>query len=109
MNKSSGSSVIGTMLCAQQDLTPEKMRERGLWEEETIIERIRAMQKKHLPLYAKYVMNNHGKLFQAALRQFGSWANALVASGVTKTPRTKKLYRGRPSLLNALSDALERH
>jgi hypothetical protein len=54
-------------------------------------------------------MDNHGKLFSAALRQFGSWAKALLVTGVTKKPRTRKLYRGRPSLLNALSDALERH
>jgi hypothetical protein len=87
---------------------PEKMRERGLWDEEKIIETIRAMHKKHIPLYAAYVMDNHGKLFKAALRQFGSWAKALVVSGVTKKPRTKKLYRSRSSLLNALSDALER-
>ena len=53
-------------------------------------------------------MDNHAKLFSAALRQFGSWAKALVATGVTKKARTKKLYRGRLSLLNALSDALER-
>jgi hypothetical protein len=33
----------------------------------------------------------------------------LVATGITKKPRTKKLYKGRLSLLNALSDALERH
>ena len=84
------------------------MRERGLWDEEKIIETIRAMHKKHIPLYAAYVMDNHGKLFKAALRQFGSWAKALVVSGVTKKPRTKKLYRSRSSLLNALSDALER-
>ena len=71
--------------------------------------KIHAMHKRHLPLYAKYAMDNHGKLFKAALRQFGSWANALVATGVTKKPRTKKLYKGRLSLLNALSDALERH
>ena len=48
-------------------------------------------------------------MFSAALRQFGSWAKALLVTGVTKKPRTKKLYRGRLSLLNALSDALERH
>jgi len=88
---------------------PEKMRKRSLWDEEKIIETIRAMHKKHLPLYAAYVIDNHGKLFSATLRQFGSWANALVATGVTKKPRTKKLYKGRPSLLDALSDALERH
>ena len=62
----------------------ERMRERGIWEDEKIVEQIRAMHKNRLPLYAKYVMNNHGKLFQAALRQFGSWAKALLASGVTK-------------------------
>jgi hypothetical protein len=88
---------------------PEKMRERGVWDEEKIIETIRAMRKKHLPLYAAYVMYHHANLFKAALRQFGSWAKALVATGVTKKPRTKKLYKGRLSLLNALSDALEPH
>ena len=88
---------------------PEKMRERGLWDEEKIIETIRIMHKKHLPLYAKYAMDNHGKLFSAALRQFGSWAKALVATGVAMKPRTRKRYKGRLSLLNALSDALEQH
>jgi hypothetical protein len=95
-------------LCAA-GFDPEKMRERGLWDEAKIIEKIRAMRKKHLPLYAKYVMDNQGDLFKAALRQFGSWPKALVAADVTKRPRTKKLYRGRLSLLNALSDALEQH
>ena len=88
---------------------PEKMRERGIWHQKKIIEKTRAMHKKQQPLYAKYVMDNHGKLFQAARRQFGSWANALIATGVTKKPRTKKLFKGKLSLLNALSDALERH
>jgi hypothetical protein len=88
---------------------PEKMRKLSLWDEEKIIETIRTMHKKHLPLYAAYVMDNHRKLFSASLRQFGSWANALVASGVTKKPRTKKLYKGRLSLLNVLSDALQQH
>jgi hypothetical protein len=88
---------------------PEKMRERGVWDEEKIIDTIRCMHKKHLPLYAAHVMANHGKLFSAALGHFGSWAKSLVAAGVTKKQRTKKLYRGRLSLLNALSDALERH
>ena len=88
---------------------PEIMRKLSIWDEEKIIKTIRAMHQKHLPLYAKYAMDNYGKLFSAALRQFGSWAKALVATAVTKKPRTKKLYRGRLSLLNALSDALELH
>ena len=72
---------------------PTKMRKLSIWDEEKIIEKIRAMHEKHLPLYAAHVMDNQGKLFSAALRQFGSWANALVASGVTKKRRTKKLYK----------------
>jgi hypothetical protein len=36
---------------------PEKMRERGVWDEEKIVEKIRAMHKKHLPLYAAYVLS----------------------------------------------------
>jgi hypothetical protein len=71
---------------------PEKMRERGVWEEEIIIDAIRAMRERNLPLYAKYV-DNHYKLFKAALRQFGSWPKALVAAGIDKKPRTKKLYK----------------
>ena len=70
---------------------PEKMRERGVWYEEKIIDTIRAMHKRHLPLYAAYVMDNHGKLFSAALRQFGSWANALVATGVQETAHKKAI------------------
>jgi hypothetical protein len=86
---------------------PEKNRERGVWDQEKIIEAIRGKHKKYLPLYAAYVRDNHQKLFSAALRQFGSWVKALVAAGVTKKPRSKKLYKGRLSLLNALSDAIE--
>jgi hypothetical protein len=37
---------------------PEKMRKRSIWDEEKIIETIRTMHKKHLPLYAAYVMDN---------------------------------------------------
>jgi len=86
---------------------PEKMRERSVWDEAKIIDTIRAMHNSDLPLYAAYVMANHHRLFSVALRQFGSWPKALVVAGVTKEPRTKRLYRSRASLLNALSDALE--
>jgi hypothetical protein len=49
---------------------PEKMRERIVWDKEKIIAIIRAMHKKHLPLYAAYVDGQpHTKLFSATLRQ----------------------------------------
>ena len=37
---------------------PRKMRKRSAWDEEKTIEKIRAMHKKHLPLYAASVMDN---------------------------------------------------
>jgi hypothetical protein len=88
---------------------PEKMRMRSIWDEEKILGAIRAMHKKHLPLYAKHVMKNHGKVFSAALSRYGSWDKALVAAGVTEKPRTRNLYGGRVNLLNVLDDALEHH
>jgi hypothetical protein len=67
------------------------------------------MHEKHLPLYAAYVMDSHPGLFAAALRQFGSWPKTLVAVGVTKKPREKRLYKNKITLLNVLSDALDRY
>ena len=69
---------------------PEKMRERGVWDEEKITEKIGAMHQRHLPLYAKYVMDNHYKVFKAALRQFASWPKALVASWRNQEATHKK-------------------
>jgi hypothetical protein len=40
-------------LCAA-GFDPDTMRERSLWDEEKIIDTIRSMHKKHLPLYAAY-------------------------------------------------------
>jgi hypothetical protein len=88
---------------------PAKMRERSVWAEEKIIGTIRTMHKKDLPLYAAYVLDNHPGLFAAALRQFCSWPKTLVAAGVTKKPRTKRLYKSKITLLNVLSDALDRY
>ena len=51
---------------------PKTTRKLSIRDEEKIIIKIRAMRKKHLPLYAKYAMDNDGKLLKAALRQFGS-------------------------------------
>jgi hypothetical protein len=107
MSKASGFSGSGIKLCVQRDLTRKKCESAGYGTKRKSSPQY-ALCKSGLPLYAAYVMDNHGKLFSAAMRQFGSWPKALVATGVTKKRRTKKLYKGRLSLLNALSDALER-
>jgi hypothetical protein len=63
---------------------PRKMRIRRLWDQETVIKEIRSMREKNLPLYARYMMKNHGNLFSSAQRRFGPWSKALRAAGVTK-------------------------
>jgi hypothetical protein len=69
---------------------------------EKIITAIRTLRKQNLPLYAKYVMKNHPKLFSGALAACGSWNKALIAAGVTAIPRKTLL-----GLLRELRDVVE--
>jgi hypothetical protein len=68
-----------------------------------------AGMKPRCPCYKGWVCEDHPDQAWGHSGCRGSWAKALVAAGVTKKPRTKKLYKGRLSLLNALGDALEQH
>jgi hypothetical protein len=74
----------------------------SLWDKEKIINELRRMQKQNLPLYAKYVMKNHSKLFHGALAAYGSWNKALIAAGIITIPRKTRL-----GLLRELRDAVE--
>ena len=60
-----------------------------------------------MPLYAKYVMEQHPELFSSARRHFGSWSGALRAAGIKQAPR-KAAYRSRLTILRTLRDALEK-
>jgi hypothetical protein len=81
---------------------PEQMRLWAFWDQAKLISQIQRLRKRNLPLYANYVLDNHKKLFSAALRQFGSWKKALVAAGI-EIP--KYADGGRLGILRAL-DAL---
>jgi hypothetical protein len=85
---------------------PDAVRRRHSWNKENVIVKIQALHKQSLPLYAKYVQKHYGPLFDASCRLFGSWPKALVAAGITSKLRARKLYRGRDSLLNVLSQAV---
>ena len=86
--------------------TPERMRLRTYWDDERVITKIRFLREKGVPLYPKYVLKNYPALFSAALRIFGSWANALIAAGI-EVPDA--VHDGRRGVLRALRDALEQH
>jgi hypothetical protein len=82
---------------------PEQMRMWGFWDQAKLIREIHTLRKRSLPLYAKYVLDNHKKLFSAALREFGSWEKALLAAGI-EIP--KYAYGSRLGILRALDNAL---
>jgi hypothetical protein len=86
---------------------PKRMRLRTFWNQKRVINEIRSMHDKNLPLYAKYAMKNHRKLFSGALRHFRSWNKALVAAGINKKQASTSVYKSRPDILRALRDALE--
>jgi hypothetical protein len=71
MSKASGFLAIGIGLCIPPDLTRKKCESAAYGTKKKIIETIHAMHKKHLPLYAPYVMDNHiGILSRAASIRF---------------------------------------
>jgi hypothetical protein len=87
---------------------PESMRLRKLWDEDKLAKGIRRLRDQKLPLNAKYVMKNHRKLFDGALRRYGSWPKALfTVLGRKHLP--DKLFQSRLVLLRALRDALEKN
>jgi hypothetical protein len=79
------------------------MRMWAFWDQAKLITQVQELRKRQSPLYAKYVLDNHKKLFSAALRQFGSWRKALVAARI-EIP--KYAYGSRLGILRALDDAL---
>jgi hypothetical protein len=62
--------------------TPEDMRLRTYWDIERVISQIQLLRRTSFPLYPAYVLRHHPELFAAAIRIFGSWANALIAAGL---------------------------
>lgn len=85
---------------------PERMRMRHSWPKSRVIRRIRQIRRRELPLNANYMMKNHPSLFSGALRQYGSWNAALVAS-LSKKELPGNSYQSRLQLLRTLRDYLE--
>jgi len=73
--------VQGTWLFGDWDnalgFDPEKMRRRRFWDQKFLIEKIRALRRRNVPLSANYAMKNHQGAFDAALREYGSWSRRL--------------------------------
>lgn len=68
------------------------------WDSQTIICEIQSMQEKGDPLNAVYCRDARLNLFKASIRRFGSWTNALKASGIdfekVRLDRKTSSYKG---------------
>jgi hypothetical protein len=100
-----GISVIGTKLCGRRDLPQSRCGCGPFGTKRNVSDKYRRLRKRSLPLYANYVLDNHQKLFSAALRQFGLWRKALVAVGIEIPTYAWSRLR----ILRALDDALHEH
>ena len=84
---------------------PDKMRIQGSWDGQKIIKKLQNMRDRNLPLYARYMLNNHTALFSSSRREFGSWNKALRAAGITKEA-PNKLHKSRLGTLRSLRDII---
>jgi hypothetical protein len=81
---------------------PETTRLRSFWKDERLNREIQRLRQQKLPLYGRYVMKNHPKVFSQALRRHGTWEKALMANQITRVPRRFRLH-----LLVQLRDVME--
>ncbi len=91
-----GRRYFGTWQAAieKAGLDYEEATEVRQWTSEKVVESIRELAKRGVPLSASYVEAHHPTLFNAAVRRFPySWATALKAAGFD--PSEHKIYRGR--------------
>ena len=75
-----------------------KYMEQTEWDEQDVVKQIQTMKKGGEPLNAIYCRDNRLDLFKAAIRIFGSWNNALQASGIDfekiRLDRKTSSYKG---------------
>jgi hypothetical protein len=83
---------------------PERVRRQKRRDTETLLQEIRGLRARNLPLYANYATRNHAAMFKKGLRQYGSWNATLVAAAVL----TKPIRATRIAVVRAMRDALER-
>lgn len=64
------------------DLNYDEIRRYRDWDEEAILEQMRALADSGRPLNSKEAQENNIDLFAAAIRRYASWDQALAAAGL---------------------------
>lgn len=57
------------------------VKKRQKWSHQTVLAKIEELESRNVPLSAAYICKNYPALYGAALRYFGGWKQAILASG----------------------------
>lgn len=82
-------------------LDHEKMRESRVWTKNRILDTIKSLAQEGKPLGWAYIEQHEPGIYRAARRKenFGSWANALSAAGVSEHhPRLSHITHSAPTM-----------
>ena len=74
-------------------LSPEVVRSHRVWDARKVVEGIRRLRAERQQLNAHHMMKAHPRLFQAALRHYGKWGEALKAAGLNAATLTNRTAR----------------
>ena len=83
---------------------PDRVRSHSVWTTQKIVQSIRQLRAKRQQLNANFMMKTHWRLFNAALRHYGKWGEALRAAGISPIA-TLSSRSGRRDLVQALRKA----
>lgn len=76
-----------------KEVNRQGKRESVKWTKETVVASILELAEKEAPLYARYILLNHGPLYTAAFNCFGGWAQAIKAAGLDYETIRKRLAK----------------
>ena len=84
-------------------LSYEKEVKKILWDKKIIIKKMIELEDKNISLSSSNGQKNYMELFQASCRLFGSWANAVTASGIDYSKHRKQNTWSKEKILSEMN------
>ncbi|MBU3907422.1 MAG: hypothetical protein KKA64_04200 [Nanoarchaeota archaeon] len=73
--------------------TIKDKKPKGFWTKERVINNIKELNNSKINLSAKFMSDNYGKLFKGALKEFGTWGNAVNSAEIDYKKIKDKYYK----------------
>ncbi|MFH1890788.1 MAG: transposase family protein [Candidatus Kuenenbacteria bacterium] len=84
--------------------TIKNRKPNGYWTKEKVIENIKELNSKGITLSARFISLNYGKLFKGALKEFGTWKNAINSTGIDYRTILKQRQWTKQEILNEIKE-----